>query len=90
MGVRFEGFEGSVMAKAMLNPHLVEPKYKRQNCPQFAGGHHYFPLVWHFTRRNFRRASEAEAYAKRAQARWCRLYDAAIAAMAEDLEKAEA
>jgi hypothetical protein len=67
----------------MINPNLLEPKYKRVNSYQFAGGHKYFPLVHHFTRRNFRRATEAEIYAKRVHARWCRLYAAAVLVAAE-------
>jgi hypothetical protein len=68
----------------MINPHQIEPKYKRVNNPRFAGGHYYMPLVGHFTRRSFRRASEAETYAKRVHARWCRLYDAAVVEMMEN------
>jgi hypothetical protein len=62
----------------MINPHLITPKYKRVNSFQFAGGHKYFPLLNHFTRRSFRRASEAKEYAERVHARWCRLYLAAV------------
>jgi hypothetical protein len=67
----------------MINPHLLDPKYKRANSPQFAGGHMYFPLLNHFTRRTFRRATEAASYAKRVKARWCRLYDAATTPLPE-------
>jgi hypothetical protein len=67
----------------MTNPHLIQPKYKRVNSYQFAGGHKYFPLLNHFTRRTFRRATEAKEYAERVHARWCRLYDAAVWALPE-------
>ena len=62
----------------MINPHLYEPMYKRVESQRFAGAKHYQPIVAIFTRRTFRRASEAKEYAERVHARWCRLYEAAI------------
>jgi hypothetical protein len=75
-------------ARVMMNPHLLEPKYKKFLSPQFAGGKVYAPFVGRPTRAVFRRASVAETYAQRIHARWCRLYDAAILAMSESVERA--
>ena len=70
-------------ARVMFNPHLVEPKYKKWRDPSFASGKIYLPFLHKPTRRVFGRASEAERYAQRIHARWCRLYDAVINAMVE-------
>ena len=68
----------------MRNPYLLDAKVKRWNNPRFAGGKVYMPMLVGDgfakpTRRMFKRASEAEAYAIRARARWMRLYDAEVA-----------
>ena len=64
----------------LINPHLIKPVRQRIDNPHFSGGKRYyilfFPLV---TLRSFRTATEADAYGARVHARWCRLYDAAIA-----------
>lgn len=67
----------------MINPNRFEPKYKKSLSPRFAGGKMYVPFIGKPLGRQFRRASEAEAYAKRIHARWCRLYNAAVLALAE-------
>jgi hypothetical protein len=65
----------------LRNPYQITPKRWRENDMRFAGGHYYRVIFGHMmTRRKFRRATEAEAYGARVHARWCRLYDAAIAA----------
>lgn len=69
------------MPTTIHNPHQYQPRYIRINDPRFAGGHNYAPVVGFPLRKRFRRASEAESYAKRHYARWCRLYDAALVAM---------
>lgn len=65
----------------LLNPYKITPVRERVDRPHFAGGKRYYmrfgPLV---TSRNFRTATEAEAYGARVLVRWYRLYDAAIAA----------
>ena len=63
----------------MINPHRFEPKYTVRRASRFTV-REYVPLVGIQTRRFFRRASEALRYAERVHARWCRLYDAAVAA----------
>ncbi len=69
--------------RKMLNPHMFEPKFRKWADPRFAGGKMYFPIISRMTRISFKRASEAERYAARVHARWCRLYDAAVLAMVE-------
>lgn len=69
----------------MVNPHLLEAKYKpwqagrweRKKYLAILSGNGYTRA----TRREFVRASDAEFYARRALARWVRLYDAAVVAM---------
>lgn len=68
----------------MDNPRMLEPKYKRWNDPRPFRGHVYYAYVGRLSRKPFIRASEAEAYAKRVWERWCRLYDAAVLAMANE------
>ena len=59
--------------------------YKSQTIePRFAGGKTYRPRVQlsmrlYHCRKSFQRASEAERYAKRVIATWCREYDRAAA-----------
>lgn len=74
-----------MVQRPMVNPRLLTPAYKKILSPHFGGGKFYQPFLGKRTRRAFFRASEAEAYAKRCQARWIRLYDAAIAAMVVEL-----
>jgi len=62
----------------MINPRTLVPTYKKFFWPSFAGGKYYRGLLNHLTRRQFRRASEALAYAERCHKRWLRLYDAAL------------
>ena len=67
----------------MINPYLLDAKYKKWNNPRFAGGKMYMPVLSgdgyaKASRRLFKRASEAEAYAIRLRHRWMRLYDAAV------------
>lgn len=66
----------------LINPRRLEPKYKRWNDPRPFRGHVYFAYVGRLSRKSWTRASEAEAYAKRIWERWCRLYDAAVLALA--------
>ena len=69
----------------MINPRLLRPAHKRCNQPHFSGGKVYFAILTGGlnprelrARIIFKRADEAEMYAKRLLARWIRLYDAAI------------
>lgn len=67
----------------MINPYLLDAKYKKWFNPQFAGGKVYMPVLsgggWaKACRRVFKRASEAEAYSIRVRDRWMRLYDAEV------------
>ena len=70
----------------MRNPYLLDAKYKRWRDPRFFGVKYYLAVISgdgyaKASRRIFKRASEAEAYAIRLRARWMRLYDAAVMAM---------
>ncbi len=70
------------MANKLINPRQLQPTYKRWNDPRPFRGHCYYAYVGRLSRKPFVRASEAEVYAKRVWKRWCRLYDAAVLAMA--------
>ena len=72
----------------MINPHRYEPKYTVRRTSRYAV-REYVPLVGIQTRRFFRRASEAQEYAVKVHARWCRLYDAAIAAMMQSVAEGQ-
>ena len=69
----------------MNNPRQFEPKYQRLSSPRLPGEKVYRPTVGRGTRMVFRRATMALAYARRVHARWCRLYDAAVASAGESL-----
>lgn len=64
--------------KPRINPHIENPTYKRWNHPTFSGGKFYL-AVWlpsgMRARRIFKRATEAEKYARKLHATACRLYD---------------
>jgi hypothetical protein len=72
--------------KEMINPHLLEAKYKRWDIGRWHRQKYLAVLVspdyTRATRREFIRASDAHQYANRVRARWCRLYDAAILSVA--------
>lgn len=72
----------------MINPHLISPSYKKFADPRYPGGKLYFAYVGRLSRVGYRRASEAEAHAKRLRARWVRLYNAAITAQVQEQEPA--
>lgn len=65
----------------MINPKVLSPTFKKIPSPHFGGGKYYQPFIGKRTRLAFKRASEAETYAKRVYARWVRLYDAAVIAL---------
>ena len=62
----------------MINPHLYQPLVKRIEPQRYGGMKYYQPIVALFTKRTFKRASEAKEYAEKVRARWCRLYDTSI------------
>lgn len=64
----------------MQNPRLLEIGYKKDKLPFRMKT--YRPVVGRIAHGVFRTATEAQHRAVEVYARWCRLYDAAILAMA--------
>jgi len=70
-----------------INPHLLEPKFKRWQASRWERKT-YLPILsgagyTRATRKTFTRATDAQAYADKARSTWCRLYDEHIVAMSQ-------
>lgn len=65
----------------MINPRTLEVGYKKDRANPYAMKA-YRAVVGRPLRKKYRTATEAHAQAARVFVRWCRLYDAAIVAMA--------
>ncbi len=76
------------MNAPLNNPHLFNAKYGKVFVPKAPGSKLYVAHVGHGTRRWFKTATKAKEYAERVLIRWRRLYDAAIAAMSQQVEAA--
>jgi hypothetical protein len=73
----------------MINPSKLTPMRKKWFSHQFVGEKFYLAVLSgagyaKACHRIFKRATEAEAYAVRVQARWVRLYEAMIVSMAAE------
>lgn len=68
--------------RELINPHLLRTAHKPWFLDQFAGKKFYYAVLIgtqvYRARRTFRRAPDAEWYAKRLKVRWIRLYEVTI------------
>lgn len=67
--------------RKLINPRLLKVHYEKHRSHRF--GKLYAPFVGRPCAARFRTATNALAYAQKVHARWCRLYDYAIANMVE-------